>query len=83
MDIIIAVIGVWLSLVERNVRDVEAASSNLVTPTIFSLHESDDEARLTEYLRIQNAAERHAFFLYIGNSIERLLVLVNYDIMQT
>ena len=26
-------IGVWLSLVERYVRDVEAASSNLVTPT--------------------------------------------------
>ena len=24
--------GVWLSLVERYVRDVEAASSNLVTP---------------------------------------------------
>ena len=31
--------GVWLSLVERYVRDVEVASSNLVTPTIrlFSL----------------------------------------------
>ena len=27
-------IGVWLSLVERYVRDVEVASSNLVTPTI-------------------------------------------------
>ena len=26
--------GVWLSLVERYVRDVEVASSNLVTPTI-------------------------------------------------
>ena len=26
-------IGVWLSLVERYVRDVEVASSNLVTPT--------------------------------------------------
>ena len=25
--------GVWLSLVERYVRDVEVASSNLVTPT--------------------------------------------------
>ncbi len=29
-------IGVWLSLVERYVRDVEAAGSNPVTP-IFSL----------------------------------------------
>ena len=28
--------GVWLSLVERYVRDVEVASSNLVTPTILS-----------------------------------------------
>ena len=28
-------IGVWLSLVERYVRDVEAASSNLVTPTLI------------------------------------------------
>jgi len=27
--------GVWLSLVERYVRDVEVASSNLVTPTIL------------------------------------------------
>ncbi len=26
--------GVWLSLVERCVRDAEVASSNLVTPTI-------------------------------------------------
>ena len=29
------VIGVWLSLVERYVRDVEVASSNLVTPTMI------------------------------------------------
>ena len=28
-------IGVWLSLVERYVRDVEVASSNLVTPTMI------------------------------------------------
>ena len=28
-------IGVWLSLVERYVRDVEVACSNHVTPTIF------------------------------------------------
>ena len=27
--------GVWLSLVERYVRDVEVACSNHVTPTIF------------------------------------------------
>ena len=27
-------IGVWLSLVERYVRDVEVASSNLVTPMV-------------------------------------------------
>ena len=27
--------GVWLSLVERYVRDVEVASSNLVTPILF------------------------------------------------
>ena len=27
------IFGVWLSLVERYVRDVEVASSNLVTPT--------------------------------------------------
>ena len=30
------VIGVWLSLVERYVRDVEAAGSNPVTPIWFS-----------------------------------------------
>ncbi len=30
-------IEVWLSLVERYVRDVEAASSNLVTSTILAL----------------------------------------------
>ena len=29
---------VWLSLVERYVRDVEVASSNLVTSTISSVH---------------------------------------------
>ena len=29
--------GVWLSLVERYVRDVEVASSNLVTPTTHLL----------------------------------------------
>ena len=29
---------VWLSLVERYVRDVEVASSNLVTSTISSIH---------------------------------------------
>ena len=28
-------IGVWLSLVERLLREQEVASSNLVTPTIF------------------------------------------------
>ena len=28
-------IGVWLSLVERYVRDVEVASSNLVTPILM------------------------------------------------
>ena len=28
--------GVWLSLVERYVRDVEVASSNLVTPTTLT-----------------------------------------------
>ena len=28
--------GVWLSLVERLLREQEVASSNLVTPTIFS-----------------------------------------------
>ena len=31
-------IEVWLSLVERYVRDVEVASSNLVTSTISSVH---------------------------------------------
>ena len=31
------IFGVWLSLVERYVRDVEVASSNLVTP-IFYIH---------------------------------------------
>jgi hypothetical protein len=30
------VIGVWLSLVERYVRDVEVAGSNPVTPIWFS-----------------------------------------------
>ena len=30
--------GVWHSLVVRLVRDQEAASSNLVTPTISSVH---------------------------------------------
>ena len=29
--------GVWLSLVERYVRDVEVASSNLVTPTTYPI----------------------------------------------
>ena len=32
--------GVWLSLVERYVRDVEVASSNLVTPTIMKSHKT-------------------------------------------
>ena len=31
------VIGVWLSLVERYVRDVEAAGSNPVTPILSSM----------------------------------------------
>ena len=30
------IFGVWLSLVERYVRDVEVASSNLVTPIFYS-----------------------------------------------
>ena len=29
------VFGVWLSLVERSVRDAEVASSNLVTPILL------------------------------------------------
>ena len=33
-NLITLIIGVWLSLVERLVRDQEVASSNLVTPTI-------------------------------------------------
>ena len=31
-------IGVWLSLVERYVRDVEVASSNLVTPIYLCMY---------------------------------------------
>jgi hypothetical protein len=31
-------VGLWLSLVERFVRDEEAASSNLASPTTFKLH---------------------------------------------
>ena len=34
-DKILRVYGMWLSLVERCVRDAEAASSNLVIPTII------------------------------------------------
>ncbi len=33
--------GVWLSLVERYVRDVEVAGSNPVTPTGRELNESE------------------------------------------
>ena len=32
----------WLSLVERCVRDAEAASSNLVIPTITDSHKPND-----------------------------------------
>ena len=38
-------IGVWLSLVERYVRDVEVASSNLVTPTMIG-HKVDMRSAL-------------------------------------
>ena len=38
--------GVWLSLVERYVRDVEVAGSNPVTPTGRELNESEPQARL-------------------------------------
>lgn len=31
-------VGLWLSLVERSVRDREVAGSNPVNPTIFSPH---------------------------------------------
>ena len=37
-DKILEVYGMWLSLVERCVRDAEAASSNLVIPTISSVY---------------------------------------------
>ncbi len=42
--------GVWLSLVERYVRDVEAASSNLVTPTIMKT----PEYSFPEFLIVKN-----------------------------
>ncbi len=38
--------GVWLSLVERYVRDVEVAGSNPVTPTGRELNESEPQAKL-------------------------------------
>ena len=47
--------GVWLSLVERYVRDVEVASSNLVTPTSFLL--SAESA-----LRLPSAVWKRSFF---------------------
>ena len=37
MEVSIDCIGVWLRLVERHFREVEAASSSLVTPSVKSL----------------------------------------------
>ena len=37
--------GVWLSLVERYVRDVEAAGSNPVTPTPWQGHMTSEIGR--------------------------------------
>ena len=43
----------WLRLVERLVRDQEVASSNLVTPTISSVHNESDE---------------HSFFVFVATN---------------
>ena len=58
-------IGVWLSLVERYVRDVEVASSNLVTPMVEEITDCNlffcciiSTCRIytyTEYMFAQNA----------------------------
>ena len=41
--------GVWLSLVERLVRDQEVASSNLVTPTFQKLHRNKGNCYLPTF----------------------------------
>ena len=43
---------VWLSLVERYVRDVEVASSNLVTSTISSVHNTSELWTLDFFLLV-------------------------------
>ena len=57
-------IGVWLSLVERYVRDVEVASSNLVTPMVeeitdcnlfFLLHNSKTSLTVNPKTKIQSS----------------------------
>ena len=54
--------GVWLSLVERYVRDVEAAGSNPVTPTTKRL------------LKTMDIVFRSLFFL-IGNCVVRRMYI--------
>lgn len=63
-------IGVWLSLVERYVRDVEAAGSNPATPTRKNYHHGGmaerlkaavpkTVVRLTAYRRFESYSHRH------------------------
>ena len=55
----------WLSLVERVVRDDEVAGSNPVTPTISSVHnESDEHSIFFAYILLFGAEFLLFFFCY-------------------
>lgn len=62
--------GVWLSLVERYVRDVEAAGSNPVTPTIKQLlHTYEGAVFINDIIYL--LIERITFIIRSGATISR------------
>ncbi len=64
--IILQHVGVWLSLVERLVRDQEAGGSNPLTPTIF-IHKNKIKNRLAA---ISLSAKR--FFFFVSEKISNI-----------
>ncbi len=62
----------WLSLVERYVRDVEAASSNLVTSTISSVH-NGFELWALDFFMLKSL---FSFLDYVSEQVRLLLFIL-------
>lgn len=70
-------IGVWLSLVERSVRDAEVAGSSPVTPIFLlcpcSLHPRTPDCRTSSRSQVADRSVRARWFLLEGDALGEAL----------